>query len=71
MQNSLRGEGRCVVEQQYGTTMKSLRLENERENLDYLLSHAELTEEERSALKNRLVIVKEELLNVFTATLPS
>ena len=57
------------MEQQYGTTMKSLRLENERENLDYVLAHAELTEEERSALRDRLTVVDNELLQDFTANL--
>ena len=51
--------------------MKSLRLETERENLDYVLSHAELTEQEQSQLKRRLAFVQEELLELFVAKLPN
>ena len=50
--------------------MKSLRLETERENLDHVLSHAELTEQEQSQLKRRLAIVEDELLELFVAKLP-
>lgn len=55
------------MQQQYGTTMKSLRLQAERENLHYVLANAELTEEEQSALKDRLTIVEDELIQEFTA----
>ena len=34
--------------------MKSLRLETERENLDYVLSNAELTEQEQGDVTHRL-----------------
>jgi hypothetical protein len=57
------------VQQQYGPTMKSLRLQTERDNLDYALEHAELTEEARSALKDRRTEVDNELLQEFTAKL--
>lgn len=59
------------MQEHYGTTVKSLRLETERENLDYVLSHAELTGEEQSALKDRLAVVENELLQMFTANLPN
>jgi hypothetical protein len=51
--------------------MKSLRLETERENLDYALSHAELTEREQSNVKRRLALVEDELLELFVGQLPN
>jgi len=51
--------------------MKSLRLETERENLDYVLSNAELTEQEQGDVKHRLAVVEEELLQLFIAKLPN
>ncbi len=54
-----------------GATVKRLRLETERENLDYVPSHAELTEQEQSQLKRRLAIVEDELLELFVAKSPN
>jgi hypothetical protein len=59
------------VQEWYGTTTKSLRLETERENLDYVLSHADLTEQEEADVKQRLTVVQEELLQLFMAKLPN
>ncbi len=59
------------MQEWYGATVKSLRLETERENLDYVLSHAELTEQEQSQLKRRLAVVEDELLELFVAKLPN
>ena len=71
MRDSFALLGRCAVQEWYGTTVKSLRLETERENLDYLLSHEELTEQERLQLERRLAFVQEELLELFVAKLPN
>ena len=71
MRDSFALLGRCAVQEWYGITVKRLRLETERENLDYVLSHAELTEQERLQLKSRLVFVQEELLELFVAKLPN
>lgn len=59
------------MQEWFGATVKSLRLETERENLDYVLSHAELTEQEQSQLKRRLAVVEDELLELFVAKLPN
>ena len=58
------------MQEWYGTT-KGLRLETERENLDYVLSHADLTEQEEADVKQRLTVVQEELLQLFIAKLPN
>ena len=61
--------GRRVVQEFFGTATKSSRLETERENLDYVLSNAELTEQEQGDVKHRLAVVEEELLQLFIAKL--
>jgi hypothetical protein len=50
---------RYVVQEQHGVTSECLRLETERENLTYLLSHAELTEHELSEVSGRLAFVED------------
>lgn len=57
------------MQKQYGNTAKSSLLRTERQNLIYVMAHTELTEEEQSALKDRLAIVENELLQEFTADL--
>jgi hypothetical protein len=39
--------------------------------LTYVLAHSELTEEERSLLKDRLATVEDEFLQMYTANLPN
>ena len=56
----------CLVQEHYGTTLKSIRLETERENLTFSLSLAKLTEEERSYIDQRLIFVENELLHLFS-----
>lgn len=57
------------MQQQYGTS-DSLRLVTERENLDFVLSYAELTEGEQSLVKRRLAVVEDELIQLWTSDLP-
>jgi hypothetical protein len=62
---------KCVVQEQDGTTAKSVLLKTEPQNLTYVLAHSELTEEERSLLKDRLATVEDEFLQMYTANLPN
>lgn len=55
----------------YGITLDSLRLETERANLVYVLSHEELIEEASSELADRLAFVEDELLRLFIHRLPA
>lgn len=56
---------------QYGQTPRDLRLETERENLLYVLSNTELTQEQESDVKRRLTFVENELLRTVSAHLPN
>ncbi len=58
------------MQQQFGT-LQVLRLATERENLSYVLSHAELTDEEQSNVQRRLAIVEDELLQDVAGDLPT
>ena len=58
------------MQQQFGT-LQVLRLATERENLSYVLSHAELTDEEQSNVQRRLAIVEDELLQDVVNDLPT
>lgn len=57
------------MQQQY-ETLDSLRLVTEHENLDFVLSHAELSEDEQSWVKRRLAVVEEELIQLLTSDFP-
>ena len=70
MRNSLHYRGGIVLVQGYGTTAKSVRLETERENLNYVLSHAELTEQEQSYVRCRLNTVETEMLELLNSNYP-
>ena len=59
------------MHEQYEITPDSLRLETERESLTYVLSHAELTEQELSEVSGRLAFIENELLELFIEKLPS
>lgn len=55
----------------YGTTLKTLRLETERENLTYVLSHTQLTEQEKLDVRRRLDTVETEMLELLNAKFPN
>ena len=58
------------MQKQDGNAAQSLLLRTERQNLIYVLAQAELTEKEQTALKDRLAIVEDELVQVYPTDIP-
>lgn len=61
---------RVRVMQKLYDTPEALCLENERTNLVYILTHAELTEEQRTNIQGRLAVVENDLLKIMAPDAP-